>query len=465
MPVTSPNIKKLISYLSEFSPDVAVFLVREIEQHRNNGKDDPIYDLVVEAAREVVRKGGLKVPRNVTALRLFCMPFEDMLVNKAYDGIQRGRIPRGAIQPVWKWLTSGHGPDDLSDVINGLDEKIRKGELKNSGALMDEMFLRAAKAISDGIKAVSSSERAQRRLAGQFGGQDYLQSALQISAVFALNPHLRQLRAALPKSIATLGGPHAEIIAKSLKNCIAKSHGQPEFAIATLISHLEVPSQVLEFAIRQSGCRSANELAQSAYSAVGDLVLYDIGVFANEIASGIHSRRSVGAVMYWLTRLHDYAFCLTSDLDLDLQSNWGKKLVTARRKVSALLEEEIRKAPAVLISVFRQCQLPHGPDGCPPPEVNELFEAERSMVLLAGCASFRDQFSLNEVIASTDGPVRQYLRTISDTILVDIRAASGQGRANAVKWMEVATRFIRIVIGDEEAEQLAHAAQVAAKAA
>ena len=464
MPVSSPNIKKLVVYLSDFSPDVAVFLVREIEQHRRDGKDDPIYDMVVEAARQVVRKGGRKVPRSVTSLRLFCMPFEDMLVNHTFDGIQRGRIPRAAIQPLWKWLTSGRAPDDLSDVLSELDERIRKGELKSSGKLVDEMIRRAGRAIIAGVEA-ASSERDQRRLAGQLGGQDILQSALQISAVYFLNSHLRQLRAALPKTIARLDASNANTIAHLLATCVAKSPDQPEFAYATLISRLEVPSQVLAFAVQQAKCLDANELADSQYSAIGNLVLYDIGVFANEIIGAIQHRGSTGAVMYWLSRLHDYANCLTTDLDLDLRSPWGVKLVAARRKVSDRLEEEIGKAPAMLISVFRQCQLPNGPDGYPPPEASDLFEAERSMVLLAGCKNIRDQFSLNEVLSATEEPVKQYLRTISDSILADIRARSGQGRLNAIKWMEIATRFTRIAIGEAEAEQLNRAAEVAAKAA
>ncbi|MFV2092282.1 MAG: hypothetical protein ACC634_04295, partial [Hyphomicrobiales bacterium] len=227
----------------------------------------------------------------------------------------------------------------------------------------------------------------------------------------------------------------------------------------------EVPSQMLTFAARQSGSQDAGDLAESPFAAVGDLVLYDIGLFANQVAQAIHGRGSVGAVMYWLSRINDYAQCLTTELDLDLRSPWGQKLVVARRKVSTALEDVIRKAPNTLISVFRPCQLPSGADGLAPPAPSELFDAERSMVLLAGCVNFRNQFSLNEVISAADAPVKQYLRTISDTIITDIRAATGKKRDNAMKWMEVAIRFIRIIFGDEEANQLAHAAKVAAKAA
>lgn len=465
MSVTNPNVKKLINYLSELSPDVAVFLVREIEQHRRSGKDDPIYDFIVEAARHVVRDGGRKVRRSATPLRLFSMPLEDMLVDQTFDGIQRGRIPRAAVQSVWVWLTSGRAPDDLSDVIGDLDELIRKGKIKKSGKLVDEMVRRAAKAINDGIDGASVSERDQRRLAGQFGGQDLLQGASQIATVLALNTHLRQLRNALPKSIANLADVNIVTISRALEACIAKSGGKPEFAFATLLKRLEVPSQILTFAARQSGGQDAGDLAESPYAAAGDLVLYDIGLFANQVATAIHGRGSIGAVMYWLSRINDYAHCLTTDLDLDLRSPWGQRLVAARRKVSTSLEDVIRKAPSALISVFRPCQLPSGKDGCPPPVVSELFDAERSMVLLAGCVNFRDQFSLNEVISAADAPVKQYLRTISDTIITDIRAANGKKRDNAMKWMEVAIRFIRIIFGDDEADQLVHAAKVAAKAA
>jgi hypothetical protein len=66
--------------------------------------------------RPILRR-GTNVARAVTPLRLFCKPFEDLLVSGPRKDKQVGRIARGSIPIVWKWLARTLLPAEHADYV------------------------------------------------------------------------------------------------------------------------------------------------------------------------------------------------------------------------------------------------------------------------------------------------------------------------------------------------------------
>src|SRR5256885_886040 len=97
------KINLLRTFLGSLPVGLAEGLARAVEVDRmNNGTGLP-HDTILESLRPTLRDGD-KNARALTPLRLFCRPFEDLLINKQFGQKQKGRIPRSSITPVWNWL-------------------------------------------------------------------------------------------------------------------------------------------------------------------------------------------------------------------------------------------------------------------------------------------------------------------------------------------------------------------------
>ncbi|HTO39515.1 MAG TPA: hypothetical protein VL026_00955, partial [Rhizomicrobium sp.] len=93
------------SFLSGLPPATAAELARAIERdRRQNGSGLP-HDAILKSLRPALRQTDPE-GRIFTPLRLFCQPFEDLLMSRSGQVKLKGRIARESISPVWGWIGS-----------------------------------------------------------------------------------------------------------------------------------------------------------------------------------------------------------------------------------------------------------------------------------------------------------------------------------------------------------------------
>src|SRR4051812_40508136 len=106
------KMESLRAFLGSLPAGLAGHLARAVEADRmNNGTLLP-HDLILESLRPTLRAGH-QAERAQTPMRVFCRPFEDLLVNERRQK-QKGRIARSSITPVWNWLAQDIIPEDLN---------------------------------------------------------------------------------------------------------------------------------------------------------------------------------------------------------------------------------------------------------------------------------------------------------------------------------------------------------------
>src|SRR5256885_15764210 len=104
------KINLLRTFLGSLPVGMAEGLARAVEVDRmNNGTGLP-HDTILESLRPTLRESDRNA-RALTPMRLFCRPFEDLLINKQFGQKQKGRIPRSSITPVWNWLAKDLLPE------------------------------------------------------------------------------------------------------------------------------------------------------------------------------------------------------------------------------------------------------------------------------------------------------------------------------------------------------------------
>lgn len=461
MPLSRPGADKLAAYLSQRSPDVAVFLIREIELHRLDGKDDPAYGPILDAARDIVRESDVSIDRLATPLRLFCDPFADLLVDDTWGASHAARISRTSIEPVWSWLLRDRASGRIVTLAGRLKAEARGGPSERVDRMRRQLIASAAMAIHNALTASARSDKARGRLEMMLGGRHPLSDAAEMAAAFRCHDAIVKLRRRLPRSIANLAGDAlfgAESAVKEFRAAVPDRH---DIGYGVLLARLEFPPQALRLAVHELQTDDSERIAESAFAPLGSLLLFDTETAARQVDVLVRERAPTADVLNALSRFHRYAEGFDAELEINARGRWGNALASARRVASQALDAEIRRVPETIVSLFK----PHlgrmkGHPG-PAPDLASVEQAERSLTLSRGCRPFLDQLSLNEAVMRFDQNVQARLKAIADAVVDEVRCSSGGERKRAEEWLGVVVSLVRIAQGERDAALLARSAEVA----
>jgi hypothetical protein len=166
---------------------------------------------------------------------------------------------------------------------------------------------------------------------------------------------------------------------------------------------------------------------------------------------------AVGAL---LKTIHDTARGLRTELDLPVDSTWGRALVAQRAQTADLLRSEIESVPGRVRRLLR---------ARPSTEIransvldaDDVAETEALLGFVGNCRYFAGELALNEVTQRTFSAVQQYLDSATRALLDGLRHAGEADRSFRQSQVDAAVRFCAKVFGKDYAALLAKAAEVA----
>jgi hypothetical protein len=102
--LSQEKISLLQMFLGNLPKDIAARLATAVELDRlADGRALP-HETILEGLRPQLRADDTR-RRTLTPLRLFCCPFEDLLVNVPRREKQKGRLLRAHVVPIWHWVS------------------------------------------------------------------------------------------------------------------------------------------------------------------------------------------------------------------------------------------------------------------------------------------------------------------------------------------------------------------------
>lgn len=210
-------------------------------------------------------------PRRLTPMRLFCIPFEDLLYNPNTPRKALGRIPRGALQPVWKEVEALLGEAGLAPVI----EKIKAIDAADEEAVnaAGRPFWRAA---HDALKALSTAAAAEKggraNLQERLGGPDVLASLEDIVIALAIAGPITDMRRNLPSPpISDITKEALGHLVEALTKTAAIDRGGLPILVFSLMARLASPA-MLPNLIERLIDEGVGDLIKSMGGQVGEAV-------------------------------------------------------------------------------------------------------------------------------------------------------------------------------------------------
>ena len=454
-----PAIERLRTYLRELPPAARALLISELERALLRGDNPAGAEMVLTELRRSVREGNARSRRFGDPARIFFRPLEPFLVDDFTEHSHRGRIARPVLEPMWLWLSNTLMPEEARAYSNEVEQALATGDTDRAENLARGFQDRAVSRMQQALQAFVKNEKERRRLTVQLGTSRAVEDVQIVCGILRARDSLAMLGEQLPNHINSLSGAMLDSVMALVDSPLgAKSELFP-YSLVLVMGRLAAPWQLIRLAIMAAGVDIANRVAETPYADTVSIVLDEVDRRVRELAGDLKSGRGV-AVSALLKEIHDALRGLRTELDLPIESAWGRQLAAVRAEISSVLTAEIELMPGRVRRLMR----PRPSKEIAPGSVldpDEVAETEALVGFAVTCRNYASELAVNEVTQRTFGELRESLDTGTRTLLDALRNSGAGERPFRQSQVDAAVRFCGRVFGQEYASLLAKAAEVA----
>jgi len=219
---------------------------------------------------------------------------------------------------------------------------------------------------------------------------------------------------------------------------------------------------LIRLGTKAAGSDTAARVAETQYGVAVSIVLAELERMVGELRNDLRSGRGV-AVGALLKTIHDSARGLRTELDLPVDSTWGRALAAQRAQVADLLRSEIESMPGRVHRLLRPRPSteirPHSAL-----DLDDVAETEALVEFVGACRHFASDLAINEMTQRTFSELQQYLDSGTGALLDGLRHAGTADRSFRQSQLDAAVHLCAKVFGQEYASLLGKAAEVASAA-
>jgi hypothetical protein len=283
-----------------------------------------------------------------------------------------------------------------------------------------------------------------------------------LSFVLRARDGLGRMAAQLPLQVTNLSAKQLDDCKALIEATAAPGSEVFLYSVLTVRSRLAAPWQLIRLGVKAAGCDIAARVAETPYGVSVNIVLSELERQVGELRDDLRSGGGV-AVGALLKTIHDAARGLRTELDIPMDSSWGRALAAMRGQIGDILRLEIDSMPGRVRRLLRP--RPSGeirPNGILDPI--EVTETEALVAFVGTCRHFASELAINEMTQRTYSELQQYLDRGTQGLLDALRSAGPKERKFRNSQVDAAVRLCSIVFGGDYAGQLGKAAELAAAA-
>jgi hypothetical protein len=384
------------------------------------------------------------------------------MVDDRPDHGHPGRIARASLEMLWTWLRRDLLPDDAKTVADDINGALLVNDDAKAEHIIRAFQGKAAAAIEAALTESANDDKIRRRVLAQIGTPRAVEDATTLKCVMAGRNTLELLAGHLPLRIPSLAGGDLDEY-KALIEKTSVTNGELFlYALLTVMNRLAAPWQIIRFGIKAASSDTAVRVAETHYGVAVNIVLADLERMVNELRDDLRSGAGV-AVGALLKTIHDAARGLRTELDLPVDSTWGRALASQRAQIAELLRSEIESATGRMRRLLR----PRPSTEIRPNsalDAGEVVEVEALIGFVGNCRHFASELAINEMTQRTFSEIQQYLDSGTRALLDGLRHAGEVDRSFRQSQVDAAARFCAKVFGTDYAALLTKAAEVAGSA-
>ncbi len=463
MNLSSLKTEQLEAYLSSLTPAAARFLIREVELDRLRGGESFPHDLILTYARNVLVDQEDQVERVGSPLRLFCRPFEDLLVDKTTADKQIGRIDRQSIEPIWNWLSNELAVEQIGELDEILSRALIDEDQSSVSRCTRELHVLCHHALAEQIAPLEVGSVEYMRLAARLGGDRVLEDARDVAFVLERAETALTFIERLPQHQDSVSAQDAKRFAKLYADARNEAPDHAYLLLLILSSRLRRAADILKIVTEIVGSDRDDAVRATELSVVGDCLLHDMEVAAHGALQAIAGRAPIDLVERFLGHYFEIAEGFMSHVDVDMRAGWGWRVIAIRNALSASLKSALEAAPRLIkLALYRKGRNTGGdaatlewPDG------RAIEDADFVVRLMLCVQPLLSQIPINADYANVRSNVCSFIESIAEISLDDVRRCSGEESRCAEAYLKAIANFTELVFGIDTAEMLRRRGRVA----
>ncbi len=451
--------ERLRDYLGQLAPEAQALLMREFERAVARGEEVGVANYVLSVLRKIVRTDTVAdEPRGDIAARLFFQAADPFIVEAETGAARIGQIRRASLVPFWAWLKNCVLPNEMAEFETEIVAAWRSNDEARIDTLVRQHQIRVVDAVGD-ILAARNTNNEMQRLIGRIGSPDALDDLPTIFAALKNREVLEGLSVRLPRGPIQLNSGQVHAVRAQLDLPSLMSPAALPIALALVMRRLASPWQLLRLATAAAETDDEVRVAATPFAVAVQLVLNEVFRVMHELRNDLRHERYANVSKH-LKTVHDSVRGMRTELDLRNDSAWGRQMATIRTDISNMIRSEIDSVPGRVRRMLRQ----RGDKDITVGAKLDRIDVEHTAALIelvATCRNFASELAINEVTQRTYTEVEQYLERSTQVLLDGLRASDPKYREFRRSQVDAAIRFCGVIFGDEYAELLSKAADVA----
>ena len=462
--------QKLANYLAQLPQPTVLKLASSLERERLRGTAGLPYEMILSGLRPLLASFTGKRPGAPDAVRQFCRPFEDLLVDADEDGVRQGRISRSSVMRVWAWLEGDLMPDALPDLKARIADHTLKGDDIALEAAVAVMHASAASAIRAAIEEARQDAVKRKQAEKRLGGESGFEDACEIASVLSVAPSMLQLQAELPKRIDDFSDRMVAILKDAYEKLSDVSAADALYLPFAVMARLKEPSQILRFVRKVAHQRNDMIISRCDLSVFGEHLLADMEKIARRAEALRPGHADLDVLLDDVRSFAHLSKGFAAEIDLRRNGEWGQRLLATRARLSAAISQEMSRFETELVRAFPFHQFgqygrggPMRPDLAKAPDRARIERVMACLRFVNGVTPICEPLGAQSHCRSIRQQIDTYLASYEDRLLEEMRVARGTARTNAQEFVEAAARLHETIGEDAQAEILRRRGQVAAQ--
>lgn len=446
------KIALLQNFLGALPEEVASRLARAIEVDRLiDGKALP-HELILDGLRPILRTGD-PAQRTPTPLRLFCKPFEDLLVNMPRAEKQKGRVMRPHVVPIWQWVSQKLIPAEAlaySEAIRGL---VVKAKFPAALARAEEFWPVAGEAMA---KALAKNHKAA---VTALGGEAVAADAGDVAMMLQSGSAMLAVQALLAKPTPSL---NEELLwgLRRIYDSVAENHldAAPLVSVVAM-RRLAKPWEALKLAMLIARQSHDALISSTDMGLAGDVLFSDMEDARQFLMNIRHPVFDVDALIAQLTSFTNISSAIVKEVEILRTGKWGQRLLKDRAAVGSTMETFMERAPKEIAAALPTHKAgysggPKVPDFSRATEPDRADRALRYAKILAGTKLLAAPGSFGAKHQNAMDEIALFLRSYSEDVLKELRTAEGPRREVVQHQFQLALELTTILFDSGDAEFL-----------
>jgi hypothetical protein len=447
--------KLLRSFLGRLPPATAQQLAHAIEADKLfDGKGLP-HEVILESLRPALRH-TLPEGRTLTPLRLFCQPFEDLLISAGGKAKLKGRIARESILPVWTWLSATLMPNEVQIYSNDVRTAVSNQNASMAYTFATDFWQTASIAMRKALADEHARETVRAAL-----GDLALADAEEMALMLGVGRQVLEIQQKLSRGTATLDEATIWSLREIYEALLQSNTDAAPYVTVITMSRLAKPWEALRLPLMITRKTQDTLISSTDMGMAGELLFHDLEEYAFQIRAVRQPKFDVDVLLRTLLRFTELSSAVVKEIEIRRDGRWGQNLMKDRVLVGEAMDAMMEKAPKEILGALpmhksgsygggpRVPNIEHIPD-----YADKAERAVRYANLLVGCRHLAARASFGATHKDAADEVERELRVYNEDIVKLMRDPDETRRAKAEPFFHAAVDLTAILFSAEEADFL-----------